>query len=86
MSEEARYKIRPPRLYLQYSAIPVPSEGEELQRSPAKFEVKYLNSAAVTAEFWEAWEICMGIFLSLGFAVGFLRALKWKACAAQMLA
>lgn len=83
MSEAARYKIRPPRLYLEYSAVPVPSAGEELQRRPAKFEVQYLNSAAVTAEFWDAWEICMGIFLSLGFATGFLRALKWKVCAAH---
>lgn len=78
MSEEARYKMRPPVLFLEYSAVPVPSLGEDLQRSPAKFEVRYLNSAAVMAEFWDAWEICMGIFLSLGFAVGFLRALKWK--------
>eukprot|EP00892_Ulva_mutabilis_P005141 jgi/Ulvmu1/299/UM001_0303.1 len=78
MSEEARYKIRPPTLHLEYSAVNIPRSGTDTPRSPASFQVQYVNSPAVRAEFWDAWEICMGIFLSLGFACGFLRALKWK--------
>lgn len=79
MSEEARYSIRPPRLYLEYSAVNVPRSGTDMPRVPASFGVQYVNSGAVKSEFWDAWEICMGIFLSLGFACGLLRALKWKA-------
>ena len=76
MSDEDNSRMKAPHLQLLYGARAIDSVDKAT--TVASFTVKYENSGAVLNEFWRAWEICMGVFVSMGGACAMLCWHKWS--------
>jgi hypothetical protein len=75
MSSQDRSRIKPPLLRIRYASRPVKNSGSS---GTSTFHVQYINSSTVQNHFWEAWRICLGLFLSVGFMCAGIRVMKWK--------
>jgi hypothetical protein len=76
MSDSDRSRMASPFARITYAAREISTAGEF--DTQLGFYMRYLNSSAAKDAFWQAWQICMGVFLALGGLVAAFRWYKWS--------